>query len=145
MMMASATEIEYPLLVGADEPPPPGVSPPYVGSNLTGSLEFFRDTASDEEWVMYHAWLQEVNDDRYYCSDELVATDSNPITITDAYTLRPGEWIVDSVLHYVPNSMKPILGLTDPSVHFFTSFFLTKLMQEGNADPKIAGIYCYVE
>jgi len=139
----AAPEFEYPLLVLEDESPPPDGPLPYVGDNVTGTLEFFRESASEEESERYRAWLQAVEDHRYHRIFALVVSNAESITIDDATSLRPGVWVKDPVLHYVPKSMKSILGLTDPSVHFFTSFFFTKLMNVGNADPKLAGKYCF--
>jgi Ulp1 family protease len=47
---------------------------------------------------------------------------------------------MDNRLHYVYKSQ---IGVTVPLVGFFSSFFFTKLYQEGTADPEKADTYSY--
>jgi Ulp1 protease family, C-terminal catalytic domain len=64
-------------------------------------------------------------------------------------TLRPRTWLNDEIIHYfylmLANRDAELCG-NDPSrkrSHFFKSFFITKLLNEGNANPAIDGTYEY--
>jgi hypothetical protein len=50
---------------------------------------------------------------------------------------------MDNILHYVFKSLKGTLGVTDPLVAFFPSFFFTKLYQDGHKDPARTDKYLY--
>lgn len=65
------------------------------------------------------------------------------------HRLQPGQWLNDEVIHYfyvmLANRDEELCRL-DPTrkrSHFFKSFFMTKLLNEGNADPSLDGKYTY--
>jgi sentrin-specific protease 1 len=63
--------------------------------------------------------------------------------------LRPGEWLNDEVIHYfyiMLSKRDEEMCRLDPKrkrTHFFKSFFMTKLLNEGNANPALDGKYTY--
>jgi len=76
-----------------------------------------------------------------------VGTDS--VRRESMHRLRPGQWLNDEVIHYfyvMLANRDEELGKNDPSrkpSHFFKSFFITKLLNEGHADPTMNGKYEY--
>lgn len=64
-------------------------------------------------------------------------------------SLAPRKWLNDEIIHY----FFKLLNLRDENMyqsgyvnkrcHFFKSFFVTKMNNEGNADPKLEGQYLY--
>jgi Ulp1 protease family, C-terminal catalytic domain len=64
-------------------------------------------------------------------------------------TLRPCEWLNDEVIHYflVTLQRRDIQLCHEQQgrkrTHFFKSFFMTKLLDEGNVNPALDGKYCY--
>jgi hypothetical protein len=64
-------------------------------------------------------------------------------------TLQPGKWLNDEVIHYfylMLAKRDEDMFKQDPSrkrSHFFKSFFLTKLLNEGHSDPAMEGTYEY--
>ena len=82
--------------------------------------------------------------------DDIVAqSDTNVITRKNMHTLQPGAWLSDEVIHY----FLAMLAVRDQELcledsdrkrsHFFKSFFMTKLTNEGHHNPEIAGTYEY--
>ena len=65
------------------------------------------------------------------------------------HTLQPGTWLNDEVIHYfyvMLSKRDEEMCQRDPKrkrSHFFKSFFMTKLLNEGNADPSMDGRYEY--
>jgi hypothetical protein len=63
--------------------------------------------------------------------------------------LLPGQWLNDEVMHYflvMLSKRDEEICSEDPSrkrCHFFKSFFITKLLNEGNSNPAIDGKYEY--
>jgi len=63
--------------------------------------------------------------------------------------LLPGQWLNDEVIHYfyvVLSKRDEELCRAQPTrqrSHFFKSFFMTKLLNEGNANPALEGKYEY--
>jgi hypothetical protein len=63
--------------------------------------------------------------------------------------LLPGQWLNDEVIHYflvMLSKRDEEICREDPSrkrCHFFKSFFMTKLLNEGNTNPDIDGTYEY--
>jgi Ulp1 family protease len=64
-------------------------------------------------------------------------------------TLRPYEWLNDEVIHYflVTLQRRDVQLCQEQQgrkrTHFFKSFFMTKLLDEGNVNPALDGTYCY--
>jgi Ulp1 protease family, C-terminal catalytic domain len=64
-------------------------------------------------------------------------------------TLRPYEWLNDEVIHYFLATLQRRdvqlcqQQLGRKRTHFFKSFFMTKLLDEGNVNPALDGKYCY--
>jgi sentrin-specific protease 1 len=81
---------------------------------------------------------------------QIVAQLDTDIVIRESMQrLQPGEWLNDEVIHY----FMVMLAKRDEALckknplrrrsHFFKSFFITKLLNEGHADPSIDGTYDY--
>ncbi len=136
-------DLEYPLLVKSGTEVPLDRPPPYRSDNETGDLIFFREEATLEEWEKYRVWLQETAKWRRHPHDEVATLNGELISVNDVATLSRGEWVRDNILHYVFKSLNTIMGVADPLVAFFPSFFFTKLYQEGNRDPSRVGTYSY--
>ena len=76
-----------------------------------------------------------------------VGTDS--VQRGSLHRLQPAQWLNDEVIHY----FLVMLSIRDatlseqesgrPRCHFFKSFFMTKLLNEGNANPALDGKYEY--
>lgn len=64
-------------------------------------------------------------------------------------TLQPGQWLNDEVIHYfylMLAKRDEDMSKNDPSrkrSHFFKSFFITKLLNEGHSNPAMDGKYEY--
>jgi Ulp1 family protease len=82
-------------------------------------------------------------------SDVIAQVDSDVVVRESMRRLQPGQWLNDEVIHYFLIMLaKRDEGLAkqDPSrgrCHFFKSFFITKLLNEGHANPDIEGTYEY--
>jgi len=76
-----------------------------------------------------------------------VGTDS--VQRQSLHRLRPGQWLNDEAIHYfyvMLQKRDEELCRLDPNrkrSHFFKSFFMTKLLNEGNADASLDGQYTY--
>ena len=63
--------------------------------------------------------------------------------------LKPGQWLNDEVIHYFLNMLAirdKEMCKNNPSCkrsHFFKSFFMTKLLDKGNANLEVKGKYNY--
>jgi hypothetical protein len=74
---------------------------------------------------------------------------SDSVLRSSIQTLQPGTWLNDEIIHYFYQMLAnrdEELCEKDPSrqrSHFFKSFFITKLLNEGNANPAIDGTYEY--
>jgi Ulp1 family protease len=96
---------------------------------------------------------QAIVDDAMYgkgsLSDVIAQADSDVVVRESMRRLQPGQWLNDEVIHYFLIMLaKRDEGLAkqDPSrsrCHFFKSFFITKLLNEGHADPEVDGTYEY--
>ena len=135
--------IEFPLMVISGTEVPPDGPPPYSSDNETGDLYFFHENATPEEWARYDQWVQEMAEWRRSPDGDVAIIDGELITDGDVFTLKKSAWIMDNILHYVFKSLKGTLGVTDPLVAFFPSFFFTKLYQEGHQDPAREDKYLY--
>ena len=76
-------------------------------------------------------------------SQVMVISYGETVTLNDVWSLLPTQWVVDSVIHYVVKAMKTTVGLTDPSLAFFSSFFFTLLFQEGRLEEEGGGVFTY--
>jgi hypothetical protein len=85
-------------------------------------------------------------------TDIIVRTedDTDSVQRMNLCTLLPYEWLNDEVIHYflyLLQKRDEIVCNNDDSIrkrtHFFKSFFMTKLLNEGNHDPNLDGIYTY--
>ncbi len=83
-------------------------------------------------------------------SDQVIARiDSDSVQRRSMRLLKPGQWLNDEVIHY----FLVMLAKRDEELcrqdsnrkptHFFKSFFLTKLLNEGDANPDKDGVYEY--
>jgi hypothetical protein len=140
MMMMHTKNLEFPPLVTSRTEVPPDGLPPYSSDDETGDLNFFKEEATYEQWGRYHVWLQEQREWRRDPDETTAILHGELITSSDVFTLKKSEWVMDNLLHYVYKSQ---IGVTDPLVAFFPSFFFTKLYQEGNADSEKADTYSY--
>jgi Ulp1 protease family, C-terminal catalytic domain len=78
----------------------------------------------------------------------LVRIGSQPIQRQNFATLKPGKWLSDEVI----SGYLKLLAERDAHLcrdnkkkptHFFTSFFMSKLLNEGHRDPNVDGTYEY--
>lgn len=96
---------------------------------------------------------QEVVDDAIYgigpTSETMAQVDNDIVVRESMQRLRPGQWLNDEVIHY----FLIMLGKRDEELcaqdssrlrcHFFKSFFMTKILNEGHANPNVDGTYEY--
>jgi Ulp1 family protease len=82
--------------------------------------------------------------------DQIIAqSDTDSIQRGSLRRLLPNTWLNDEVIHYflvVLTKRDEEMCAKDPSrrrCHFFKSFFMTKLLNEGHHDPKMDGKYDY--
>lgn len=79
----------------------------------------------------------------------MAQSDSDIVVRESMHRLQPGQWLNDEVIHYFMVMLAKRdeqLSKADPSrsrSHFFKSFFITKLLNEGHANPDIEGTYEY--
>ncbi|GAX23363.1 sentrin-specific protease 1 [Fistulifera solaris] len=79
----------------------------------------------------------------------LARFDADSVTRASMHTLRPGGWLTDEVIHffYVMLARRDEeMCKQDPQrkrSHFFKSFFITSLLNEGHANPAKNGTYEY--
>ena len=83
-------------------------------------------------------------------ADEVIAVSgTDSVQRGSIQTLQPGSWLNDEVIHYFYEMLKKRdeeMCKQDPSrkrSHFFKSFFMTKLLNEGNSNPALDGKYDY--
>ena len=75
--------------------------------------------------------------------------DTDVVVRESMHRLQPGQWLNDEVIHYfliMLSKRDEELSRQDPlrgRSHFFKSFFITKLLNEGHANPDIEGTYDY--
>lgn len=103
--------------------------------------DLLRPLKPDERQRIFDAMDESAGPD-----DEVICTtDTDSIQRASLRTLRPHEWLNDEVIHYFLVMLsKRDEQLDRPKrTHFFKSFFMTKLRNEGNADPALDGVYCY--
>jgi Ulp1 family protease len=81
---------------------------------------------------MYHRWLclaQSLPGD-----NELLRSGFNVVTVADAASLKPKEWLVNSILHYFTKTCKRTFKNKSSVLVLFSSYFLSLLFNEGHAD-----------
>jgi sentrin-specific protease 1 len=82
-------------------------------------------------------------------NEVLAQVESDSVQRKSMQCLQPGEWLNDEAIHYfyvMLTKRDEELCKLDPNrkrSHFFKSFFMTKLLNEGNADPELDGKYDY--
>ena len=75
--------------------------------------------------------------------------DTDSVQRSNLRTLLPYEWVNDEVIHYYLSLLQQRdeqICRSDSSkkrTHFFKSFFMTKLLDEGNINPALDGVYNY--
>jgi sentrin-specific protease 1 len=81
--------------------------------------------------------------------DVLFRVGTDTVVRESMHRLQPGQWLNDEVIHYfyvmLANRDKDLCR-KDPSrkpSHFFKSFFMTKLLNEGHSDARMDGRYEY--
>jgi Ulp1 family protease len=141
----ATSSLEYPRLVLRGSEPPSLGPPPYVGKIEEYDLDFFKETASNDDWIRYHQWITVQAETRRSCEGRVAFFHSENFTNSHVFTLRSDAYITDYIINWVVKLFKVKLGLTDAPVAFFSSFFFTKLCRHGHDDPKLANKYSYEE
>ena len=106
--------------------------------------QLLRDLTPEEQQLVQNA-LFDIGPE-----DEVVAKcDTDFVTRKNMHTLQPGAWVSDEIIHFFLAMLAKRdeeLCQEDPTrkrSHFFKSFFMTKLINDGHNDPAIAGTYEY--
>jgi len=82
-------------------------------------------------------------------SDNMAQVENDIVVRDSMQRLRPGQWLNDEVIHYfliMLAKRDEALSKLDSSrlrCHFFKSFFMTKILNEGHANADIEGTYEY--
>jgi sentrin-specific protease 1 len=82
-------------------------------------------------------------------NEVIVKSGADSVQRGSIQTLQPGQWLNDEVIHYFYEMLAKRdeeMCQHDPSrkrCHFFKSFFITKLLNEGNSNPDLDGKYDY--
>jgi Ulp1 protease family, C-terminal catalytic domain len=93
-------------------------------------------------------WIEEVMEGGA-STDIIAQTDTDSCQRKSLCSLRPGAWLNDEVIHYflvMLAKRDEEICKSDPNrarSHFFKSFFITKLRNEGHSDPSMEGKYEY--
>ena len=133
--------LEYPRLVPGDSKPPPHGPPPHAGENEGRDLDFFEESASDEDWSSrYNQWITAQAETRRSFNGLVAIIEREIFDNSHLFTLAPDTFINDNFLSYIVKSLKDKIGLTDPSVVFFSSFSFTILYPEGHANPTLDNV-----
>ena len=80
----------------------------------------------------------------------IAKSDTDVVTRKNMQTLLPGAWLSDEVIHFFLAMLAKrdeelcLEDSTRKRSHFFKSFFMTKLTNEGHQNPAIVGTYDYV-
>jgi len=104
-----------------------------------------RDLTPEEQELVRSALFSPGPED-----DVIAKSDTDFVTRKNMQTLRPGAWLSDEIIHFFLAMLAKRdeeLCLEDSTrmrSHFFKSFFMTKLTNEGHQNPAIAGTYDYV-
>lgn len=107
--------------------------------------QLLRDLTPEEQELVREA-LHSVGPE----DDVAAKSDTDFVTRKNMQTLQPGAWLSDEVIHF----FLAMLAKRDEELcredsdrkrsHFFKSFFMTKLTNEGHQNPSISGTYEYV-
>jgi Ulp1 family protease len=113
-------------------------------------LKFFSETLSPEQDTVCNSFETVYTKEKRRVmmtrkEDQMIMAKNNGETVIlkDLWSLLPGQWVSDAVVHYVVKAMVDPVGITDEGVAFFTSFFITKLFQEGMAENEGGGAFLY--
>eukprot|EP00977_Amphora_coffeiformis_P012558 scaffold3132_cov158-Amphora_coffeaeformis.AAC.3 len=106
--------------------------------------QLLRDLTPEEQELVRNALFSPGPED-----DIIAKSDTDFVTRKNMQTLQPGAWLSDEVIHF----FLAMLAKRDEELcqedstrkrsHFFKSFFMTKLTNEGHQNPVIAGTYDY--
>jgi hypothetical protein len=140
--VATKQEPTYPDVVLATESPPWDGPFPYSSSQDPSLvLPLFYLEVSPEDWDWYERWWRSAVG--LGGSKVLVCFGTNQVQIQDAVTLRPAEWLADNILHYFTHSVKRVFKIKNSVFVFFSSYFLTLLLNEGHSNPDLENKFCY--
>ena len=116
--MSMAQSTMYPVLIKPDELPPWNGPYPYSSDEEPGNLlPVFSEDVSPVEWARYHRWLES---SRNLDPNDVVV---RGVTVYQAQSLAPGQWLYDSILHYFTKSLKSTFRIHESSVVFFLPIF----------------------
>ena len=111
-----------------------------------GNMQFFSETLNPEEASRYNSFVTVYTPSKREKmmksgedEQEMAKGHGETVLLCHLWSLLPNEWVQDCVIHYAVKAMPDLLGITDPAVAFFPSFFFTKLFQEGKSDEFGAG------
>ena len=106
--------------------------------------QMLRELTPEEHELVRRVLAEDGPDD-----DVVARTDSDIVSRKNMHTLRPGEWLSDEIIHF----FLAMLAKRDEELcnedatrlrtHFFKSFFMTKITNEGHQNPAIEGTYEY--
>ena len=110
-------------------------------ANEGDDLRFFSETLNAEQVIRYNRILSVYTESKRLkmtISQEdlqkMATGKGEAVLLYHVWSLLPRNWVFDCVIHYVMKEMPTLLGTTNPAVAFFSSFFFTKLFQEGQSD-----------
>ena len=95
-------------------------------------IKYFSDGLTAAQLKKLRPWAKKVKEDAEDLTRNFVTSDGETVTVGDLQTLLPQGLLTDSILHYVIVVMKKQVGLNDPTVHIFKSFFISKLFESGD-------------
>ena len=112
----------------------------------TSSLPIFQadlDDANldDDDWTRYRLWLREATGLDQNAA--LAESGHTVVTVCDARTLRPCEWLNDTILTYFTDLFQNSPRFHKTSALFFSPFFVTKLFNLGHEDEEVVGTFAY--
>ena len=109
----------------------------------------FRDLTDEEQDRLDRIMEQGAGTDIVARTDD----DTDSVQRSNLRTLLPYEWVNDEVIHYYLSLLQQrdeqLCRRANSSAnekkrtHFFKSFFMTKLLDEGNINPALDGVYNY--
>ena len=131
----------YPaVILPADLPPWNGPFPYHSTTDPRDRLPVFYSILTPADWTRYHRWIRFA--ERLSPLDVVAVRET--VTVHDALTLRPGEWLNDRILHYFTDAwLNTPVDSHSSCVAFFPSFFITLLVNDGHMDPKLVGTFSH--
>jgi hypothetical protein len=108
------------------------------------SVRSVSELTNQQESILLHAFSQEGED-----NDVVNTTVGAPVLRKSLLSLMPAVWLEDEIinhLYYALAKRDKALCLDRTSrkrSHFFNSFFMTSLLNEGHVNPDLDGVYCY--